>query len=102
MRHENGETGLGKQREHAEADIRTAGENLGHRFNGGRRITGSRGDEADPFLPVANGKAHRVLKERRVTLLAWGAVQDPGESEHLPRLDGHLPSVVSWQRAAHG
>ena len=60
-----------------------------------RRITGSRGDEADPFLPVASGEAHRVLKERRVTLLTWGAVHDPGESEHLSRPDGHPHSLTS-------
>ena len=94
MRLDIGNAGLREQREHAEVDVLTAGENLGHRFNGGRRITGSRRDEADPFLPVASGEAHRVLKERRVTLLTWGTVQDPGESEHLSRPDGHLHSLT--------
>jgi hypothetical protein len=86
--------GLGEQREHAEIDVLTAGENLGDRFNGGRGIAGSRGDEADPFLPVASGEAHRVLKECWVTLLAWEAVQDAGEGEHLSGPAGHLHSLT--------
>src|SRR5580700_5473559 len=94
MRPDVRDAGLREQREHAEGDVLTAGENLGHRFNGGRRITGSRRDEADPFLPVAGGEVYRVLKERRVTLFTWGAVQYPGESEHLSRPDGHLHSLA--------
>src|ERR1700722_899391 len=94
MRLDIGNAGLREQREHAEVDVPTAAENLGHRFNGGRRITGSGRDEADPFLPVASGEAHRVLKERRVRFLTWGAVQDPGESEHLSRPDGHSQSLT--------
>jgi hypothetical protein len=46
MRPDIGNAGLGEQREHAEVDIPAAGENLGHRFYGGRRITGGRGNEA--------------------------------------------------------
>jgi hypothetical protein len=38
-------------------------------------------DEADPFLPGASGEAHRVLKERRVTLFTWGAVQTPEKAK---------------------
>ena len=94
MRPDIGDAGLREQREHAECDVLTAGENLGHRFNGGRRIAGSGREEADPFFSSASGEAHRVLKERRVTLLTWGAVQDPGESEHLSRPDGHLHSLA--------
>src|ERR1700689_4320647 len=95
MRLDIGHAGLREQREHAEVDVLTADENLGHRFNGGRRITGSRRDKADPFLPVASGEVHRVLKERRVTLLTWRAVEHPGESEHLSRPDGHPDSLTT-------
>src|ERR1700722_13732254 len=94
MRLDIGNAGLREQREHGEGNVLSAGENLGHRFNGGRRVTGSRGDEADPFLPVDSGEAHRVLKERRVTLLTWGALQDPGESEHLSWPDWHVHSLT--------
>jgi hypothetical protein len=95
MRPGIGNARLGEQREHAERDVLTADENLGHRFNGGRRISRSRGDEADLFLPVASGQAHRVLEERRVTLLTSGAVQDPGEGKHLSRPDGHSHSLMT-------
>jgi hypothetical protein len=88
MRPDVGDAGLREQREHAEVHVLAAGEHLGHRVNGGRGITGSRGDEADPFLPVAGGQAHRVLNKRRVTLLTRGRFRTPENANTCLGLTG--------------
>jgi EmrB/QacA subfamily drug resistance transporter len=88
--------------EPAQVPAQAAGEDLGHHVDDERRIAGRRGDEADPFPPVARGEADRVIKERRIALRTGREVHDPGEGEHLSRPDGHLHSLTMSPRHGRG